>query len=159
MESLHKIYFGLFVLFLALYLVNPSSIQNMYKTLLGRIILISIVIFFSMNNLPLGLLVGLIIIISSSTCYYEGFENNDVIDPSGVKIDAPTPVVPPSSLKPKEDILSQTNIPNGGVDIQAIKDAVQSKPSNSLPLPSSQTSSTNVAPSAKETFTSMYGAF
>jgi len=159
MESLHKIYFGLFVLFLALYLVNPSSIQNMYKTLLGRILLISIVILFSMNNLPLGLLVGLIIIISSSRCYYEGFENNDVMDASGAKIDPPKPAVAPSNVNSKEDILSQTNIPTGGVDIQAIKDAVQSKPSNSLPVPSSQTSSTDVAPSGKETFTSMYGAF
>ena len=75
------------------------------------------------------------------------------------KIDAPKPAVAPSNVKPKEDILSQTNIQAGGVDIQAIKDAVQSKPSNSLPVVSSQTSTTDVAPSDKETFTSMYGAF
>jgi len=155
MEPFDKIYFGLFILFLGLYLVNQSFIKNMHQTILGRILLFMIVIFFSMNSITLGLLVGLIIMISSSNySYSEGFENT--------KPDEKTPLTSVKEEKQEKKEhpphLQQTNIPEGGVDIQSMKEIIQPKPSSTLPPPPPQNTD-SVVPSAKETFTSMYSVF
>ena len=52
-------------LFLALVVIltlKPKIINNIYDNLLGRVFLICVIIFVSMNNVTLGLLVVLVII-------------------------------------------------------------------------------------------------
>lgn len=61
-----KAIFGLFVVLVIILALNPRIINNIYSTILGRLALIGIVIFFSMNNVILGLLVALAIITASN---------------------------------------------------------------------------------------------
>ena len=65
-------------LFLALVVIltlKPKIINNIYDNLLGRLFLICVIIFVSMNNVTLGLLVVLVIIIALNQ-FFEGFEPN-----------------------------------------------------------------------------------
>ena len=59
-----KCVIALFVALLIILAVNPRMINNIYSTILGRLVLIGVVIFLAMNNLVLGLLVALAIISS-----------------------------------------------------------------------------------------------
>ena len=59
-----KCVIALFVGLLIILAVNPRMINNIYSTILGRLVLIGVVIFLAMNNLVLGLLVALAIISS-----------------------------------------------------------------------------------------------
>ena len=70
---------SIIVIFLALIVilaVNPKMVNNIYNTILGRLFLISIVIFLSMKNITLGLLVALIIIsgLNQFGSFVEGME-------------------------------------------------------------------------------------
>ena len=55
---------ALFVALMIILAVNPRTVNNIYSTILGRLVLIGVVIFLAMNNLVLGLLVALAIISS-----------------------------------------------------------------------------------------------
>ena len=57
---------ALFVALVIILAVNPKVINNIYGTILGRLFLVCVVIFFAMNNTTLGLLVALAIITSSN---------------------------------------------------------------------------------------------
>jgi hypothetical protein len=59
-----KCVIAMFVALLIILAVNPRMINNIYSTILGRLVLIGVVIFLAMNNLVLGLLVALAIISS-----------------------------------------------------------------------------------------------
>ena len=52
---------GLFVLIVVVLVLNPRVINDIHKTILGRIVLIGLVIFFTAHNTTLGLLVALAI--------------------------------------------------------------------------------------------------
>jgi hypothetical protein len=67
---------GLLVL-CTLVLVFPVHINNLYDTILGRLVLIVVLIFLTLNNTTFGLLFALCIIISLSLYFREGMENND----------------------------------------------------------------------------------
>ena len=54
---------SLFVFLAIILAINPSIINNVYNTMLGRLVLILVIIFLSMNNVTLGLLVALVLII------------------------------------------------------------------------------------------------
>lgn len=68
---------GLFVLLVLILMVKPNFYDNMYKNVLGRVVLIATLLFFAMNNLTLGLLVALIIIIGTNVSFVEGMDNMD----------------------------------------------------------------------------------
>ena len=57
--------------------INPKVINNVYNNVLGRIVLLAIIIFLSMNNVTLGLLVVLVLIIvlNEYSTFAEGMEN------------------------------------------------------------------------------------
>jgi hypothetical protein len=69
---------GLFILIAIILFVSPNIIRNMYNNILGRIIFLVIIIFLTMNNITLGLLTALILIIASNMYSIEGLENADV---------------------------------------------------------------------------------
>lgn len=54
---------GLFTLLCIILAVNPRILKNIYSSILGRIVLLAIIIFVSINNVTLGLLVTLCLII------------------------------------------------------------------------------------------------
>ena len=70
---------ALFVALMVILAVNPRTVNNIYSTILGRLVLIGAVIFFSMNNLVLGLLVALAIITATNQfgSFVEGMETMD----------------------------------------------------------------------------------
>ena len=65
---------GLFTLLIIILITNPGFYNNMYNNVLGRVVLIAILIFFATNNVTLGLLVALIIIIGTNMYFIEGLE-------------------------------------------------------------------------------------
>ena len=149
MNKLNKTH-GLFILFILLILLlvfKPDIIKNMYNTFLGRLILVGIVIFFAMNNMTLGLLTAFVFIIFSNMIFYkEGLDNMQSKEP--ITSDTTT-----SSKKENDKEATQSNI-----DLETIKNSIQSKPSSTLPT-ATPGSSENVTPATKESFQSMYGSF
>jgi hypothetical protein len=69
---------GLFVLLVIILVVKPIFYNNMYKNVLGRVVLIAILLFFATNSVTLGLLVALIIIIGTNISFVEGMKNGDL---------------------------------------------------------------------------------
>ena len=57
--------------------INPKVINNVYNNVFGRIVLLAVIIFLSMNNVTLGLLVALVLIIvlNEYSAFAEGMEN------------------------------------------------------------------------------------
>lgn len=145
MNKLNKTH-GMFILFVLLILVlviKPSVVKNMYSSFLGRLLLVAIVIFFAMNTMTLGLLTALVFIIFSNMIFFkEGLDNMDTTT------DSTTKAVTNKKQEEKEP----------PIDLETIKNSIQSKPSSSLPT-ASPGSSEDVAPATQESFQSMYGAF
>jgi hypothetical protein len=112
---------ALFVVLAIILVVNPRMVNNVYETILGRLFLIGIVIFFAMNNITLGLLAVLAIIVASNQFSFlvEGMENNVTTDKPPVQIQMPD--------KKKTDEVE-------GVDKEDIKNAIMSKDSKQLPV-------------------------
>lgn len=110
---------ALFVVLAIILVVNPRMVNNVYETILGRLFLIGVVIFFAMNNVTLGLLAALAIIVASNQFSFlvEGMENN-------VTTNKP-PVQSPDKKKTDED---------EGVDKEDIKNAIMPKDSKQLPV-------------------------
>lgn len=77
----------IFTMLVVILIVSPSTINNMYNNILGRVGLIALIIFFAMHNVTLGLLVALCVIIASNMHMVEGFDTASIgtgqnIDPS-----------------------------------------------------------------------------
>jgi hypothetical protein len=149
MNKLNKTH-GMFILFVLLILVlviKPSVVKNMYSSFLGRLLLVAIVIFFAMNTMTLGLLTALVFIIFSNMIFFkEGLDNMDTT--TDTNTDTSTKAVTNKKQEDKEP----------PIDLETIKNSIQSKPSSSLPT-ASPGSSEDVAPATQESFQSMYGAF
>lgn len=118
---------ALFIILVAILAIKPSLINNVYNSIIGRLILVGLVIFLSMNNVSLGLLVALAIIITTN--YYspllEGLtvgEDND-------------------GSKGKKIVLTKLATKSKGVDIETVKNTVRPKDSKTIPVdPSSKNS-------------------
>lgn len=110
---------ALFVVLAIILVVNPRMVNNVYETILGRLFLIGVVIFFAMNNVTLGLLAALAIIVASNQFSFlvEGMENN---------ITASQPSVQAPDKKNTDDA--------EGVDKEDIKNAIMPKDSKQLPV-------------------------
>ena len=95
--------FALFLLIVAVVIVNPSIINDLYDNILGRIVLIAIILFFTMHNTTLGLLVALCLIAASNQFFgvnkmrIEGFEP---LNPDSLSEDI-SPSRNDESMKPK----------------------------------------------------------
>ena len=153
---------ALFVALIIILAVNPRSVNNIYNSILGRVFLISIVIFFSMNNLTLGLLVALAIITASNQfgSFTEGMENGttigeDNIDSTGrQKVLTNDAVKKSIELSPeqKEEVSKKISdlkakASAAGIDVEAIKTAIMSKESKSIPVDPNIMKSGDVGPS------------
>jgi hypothetical protein len=170
---------GLFLMLVIILMINPLLIYNIYDNILGRVILIIIIIFFTIHNVTLGLLAVLCLIIASNMYFIEGLENmgdenlnksstdvtigddNANTTPLSDKkirvITRSTKVLPPMNNSKISEM--KTFAEEGGVDRQTIEESVRSKSSKALPTSESSTNSDDVQPSEStktEGFSSLY---
>lgn len=142
---------GLFLVLVLILFVTPSLLRNLYSNSLGRMSLILVVLFFAMHNITLGLFSALIVIIAANMFISEGLDNMDTTTITPVR----------NAIKEKVDAnqVNQTNqvntTPTSGIDLETIKNSIQSQASSSLPT-NPPTSTENVSPSSTEPFRSMY---
>ena len=104
---------SLFVFLAIILAINPSIINNVYNTMLGRLVLILVIIFLSMNNVTLGLLVALVLIIvlNEYGSLTEGLTNIATPDTVG-------------SIPATDNItVGEDNVPQTGGQIVLTKDA------------------------------------
>jgi len=167
---MHGLWF-LFVVLVVILIVNPLAIHKIYNNILGRVALIALLIFFAMNNVTLGLLVALCIIIATNMYMFEGLENMDetstpasmpeVTDKMAAdKMVADKMAAEKKTAEKKEGVIPSDTMAasdnTDGVDREAVKSSLESKPANSMPVNKSDFSSTeDVAPATKESFGSM----
>ena len=145
------------------------SLNNLYNNTLGRVALIVLIIFFAMNNVTLGLLAALCVIIASNMYMFEGLEvmsedqkNNLKDKVKGTMSTTPTTTTTTDSTTPTTTTTTDSTTTTGtGVDKEAIKDAIRSKASNAIQVAKADFASTEVAPTAapstttQEAFSSM----
>ena len=139
MNTKEKSIVALNVLLIIVLAVKPDMVTNMYSSILGRFVLIGAVIFFSMNNLTLGLLVALVIIsgLNQFGSFTEGMEN---------KIEVITSV---DKDKATETVATISE-PTVGVDKEDIKNAIMAKDSKTIPVSDKMTASTEVSASTPD---------
>jgi hypothetical protein len=160
---------GLFILLVIILITNPGFYNNMYNNVLGRVVLIAILIFFATNNVTLGLLVALIIIIGTNMYFIEGMDTmagkgatskgvtdkvaTDKVATSKAAITSAElelsgskgttigddGVIPDSSITTKKIIVTSNK--KLGNDRQSLEETIKAKPSGQIPV-------------AKENFTS-----
>lgn len=144
---------ALFVALVIILAVNPKIVNNIYSTILGRLFLICIVIFFALNNTTLGLLVALAIITASNQfgSFVEGMENETPTTIGEENVDTTSEqsgkikVIQESSKKKLSDLKEKEETPEtAGVDKEDIKMAIMSKDSKELPVDANMNSSTDV---------------
>ena len=148
---------SIIVIFLALIVilaVNPKMVNNIYNTILGRLFLISIVIFLSMKNITLGLLVALIIIsgLNQFGSFVEGMETMPTSTTVGEE-NIPTTgkqIVLTDSETQKLDTAKQkvsdlkAKAEASGIDREDIKNAIMAKDSKTIQSDPNMTSNENV---------------
>jgi hypothetical protein len=146
---------GLFVLLVIILMVKPIFYNNMYKNVLGRLVLIAILLFFATTNVTLGLLVALIMIIGTNVSFVEGFEsqptdvntktktktktNNDAaISDALSKLNSSTGTTIGTGDDGVKSNVGKINVvtsnSKNGVDRLSIEQAVKSKDSNQIPV-------------------------
>ena len=143
---------ALFILLIIILAVNPKTVNNIYETVLGRVVLIGITILFAMHNTTLGLLVALTIIaaLNQFGSFTEGMESNTptTIGDDNVSSTSDTDkieVVTKDAVEDKKKII----LTEEGVDKEAIKTAIMPKDSKTIPTDSHMTSSDEVTPSSQ----------
>jgi len=102
--------YGLFVLLALVLLLNPGAVKNMYGTILGRLLFLILVIFFTMHNSTLGLLLVLVVIVIAQMYSREGME--DKKDEKNNLTDSITGAI--SALKAKTIDAQPTSTPVNG---------------------------------------------
>lgn len=107
---------ALFLVFIIILAVFPKIVHQFYNSMIGRLILISIVIYFTVNNMTLGLLMALVIIAASNQ--FNPF------------VESMTTTIGEDNEEEKEEAKEKLK----GVDKEDIKIAVTSKASNSIPV-------------------------
>lgn len=128
---------ALFVVLVIILAVDSRIIHNVYNSILGRFFLVAILVFFSMNNLTLGLLFALVIISASNQFipFVEGMENSTTTDttttaPSSEQLNQIKAKL--QEVKNQVRTQAQAQAEAQGVNQEDIKNAIASKQSNSI---------------------------
>ena len=154
-----QVLIGLFVLIVVVLVLNPRVINDIHKTILGRIVLIGLVIFFTAHNTTLGLLVALCLIIAINMFFMEGIDEtlSKTIGDDNVITDSTEPKIKVSTT-PKET--KEEDDKEDGVDKQTVHESIQPIESAAIPVNKSAFRSTDVAPSdpvnSKQGFSLLY---
>ena len=170
---------SLFLLLVVVLILKPRVLFNLYRNILGRVVLIGVVLFFTMFNVTLGLLAALCLIIASNMFFMEGFDNVTIGDDNAdgsssdgaavsvetkdkVKANATKDGSKLSELQAQAQAKGEES-EEEGVDKLSVHDSIQSKSSKTIPFDKSNFSSDEVRPSeststttSTETFVSSY---
>jgi hypothetical protein len=125
-----------FILLIVISITNPELIYNLNKSFIGNIIILICIVFFSMYNIVLGLLMVFIYfaILEKYRYIIEGMTEQKINTPNTIgEIEKPKTKSKPTKNEEHKIIIS-TSTNSNGIDIQDIQDAVSSKDSNSFPL-------------------------
>jgi len=147
-------------LFLALVVslaLNPKIINNIYENVLGRIFLICVVIFFSINNTTLGLLVVLVIIaaLNQFASFTEGFKlNKDEEERQSNLTKRKEHDVNPLKHKLKKISNLKKEQETTGVNLQDLRNTTMPKDSNTIQVDKNMNSSEEVSPSTSSVLNS-----
>ena len=127
---------ALFVALVIILAINPTIVHNMYGSILGRLFLVSIVIFFAINNITLGLLIVLTIItaLNQYGSFVEGMENETV----------DTTKTEENVSKKKSELENKIANETMGIDKEDMKVTMMSKDSKQIPLDPNMNKSTEV---------------
>jgi len=161
---------GLFFALVLIIALQPRLLTKIYSSVLGRFFLILVVLFFAMNNVTLGLLTALIVVIASSMHLREGLDTMDTDTTIDTTTDTNRVNYLGGAAKAKvlqekrdanatsgTDTTSSADTTTDGIDLETIKNSIQAQSSNSLPV--SSTSNEEVAPASTEPFQTMYAPF
>jgi hypothetical protein len=173
----------LFLLLVVALILKPRVLFNLYRNILGRVVLIGVVLFFTMFNVTLGLLAALCLIIASNMFFMEGFDNVTIGDDNADGSSSDGTVV---SVETKDKVKAKaTTTKDGsklselqaqaqnkgeegerevegegeGVDKLSIHDSIQSKSSKTIPFDKSNFSSDEVSPSESTSATTSTETF
>jgi hypothetical protein len=154
---------SLFLVLVVILALNPKIINNIYENVLGRIFLICVVIFFSINNATLGLLAVLIIItgLNQMGSFTEGFTEGQPVLTKG-SVDNVKPLI--NTVKKISNLKEEKAEGSTGVNLQYLRNTTMAKDSNTIPVDKNMNSSEEVSPSTssmlnpsvKENFSSLY---
>jgi hypothetical protein len=149
---------GMWCLFTALCIIlaiNPRIINHVYNTILGRIFLLAIIIFLSLNNITLGLLITLclIIILNKFGNFAEGMDvmgQQSITTPQTIGDDNATnpdtnsskiqvqvnPTITPKmqTISNLKDKIAASVVGGNGVDVQSMQQTIMPVDSNKLPI-------------------------
>jgi len=134
----------MFVLLIIL-AANPMKVSSIYSTILGRIVLIGIVVYCSMNNITLGLLVALTIIVSINQfgSFVEGMDTmgapvtigEDNVPITGKQIVlTKTATTSSTANDTAKQRISDLKAKAGGIDKEAIRNTIMSKDSKTIQI-------------------------
>jgi hypothetical protein len=144
---------ALFFVLVIILAISPRFVYDIYQTIVGKLIILCILIFFSMKNVTLGLLIALCLIILSRqfNTLTEGMNNNqtsttigedNTSDASGNKINVATKEEAEQKIS---DL--KAKIQNSGLNVTSIEDSIRAKASQSIPVDKQTISSSeNVSP-------------
>ena len=144
---------GLFLLLVVILIVKPRVFYNLYNHILGRVLLIGVVIFFTLCNVTLGLLAALCLIVASNMFLIEGLDN--LHSSTGTTIgddnaltssDAKLTVTTKAESKDK-DGQKINELDAQGVDRQTIHETIQAKSSKTILVDAKIFNSEDVKPS------------
>jgi hypothetical protein len=156
-----NVMFALFLLLVAVVCIHPDMIKKLNHTVLGRLIIVAIIVYFSVHNTTVGILAALVIICVMQTyVYQEGF------DGAGAVTDASVSTTSDSSVDSQID---QSKVEELKKKIEAAKMNVpdqlatqeQMQPVASTPTtPPMGDNGDDVVPAVKETFQTLgYSAY
>jgi hypothetical protein len=157
MQKIHGLV-GLFLMLVVIIAVSPRFINNIYDTILGRIVLLGVVIFFTSHNTTLGLLVALCLIVVSNKYLIEGNENMaDSVEPVKTEEEEKkTEGQKTEEVKTEDKKNKEEDLVGGGNPIIA-NESIQPVDSYAVPVSKDDFKSDDVKPVAsKDAFSLMY---
>jgi hypothetical protein len=125
-------------------MIKPRVFYNLYNHILGRVLLIGVVLFFTMFNVTLGLLAALCLIIVSNMFFMEGLNNMTIGDDNAVSPDEAKIKVSTKDKSRASEADAEGE--GGGVDRQRIHETIQPKSSKTIPVDKSSFNSDDVSP-------------
>ena len=177
MSVKNKSIFSIFIGLVIILAINPRMIYNFYNTILGRLILIGIIIFFAMNNISLALIVSftIILVLNNYTTFVEGFDNiqtpytvgEENVPITGKQVVLTKAAAKISELKKAKEqgILntstttdsnttdSNTTTSSPGIDTTSLHESVKSVAANSIPVNPKDFRSEDVKPFSQSMLT------
>jgi hypothetical protein len=132
----------LFIVILLIFFTNPHFTNILYTTFLGRLILIAILIYLSANNITLGLLFLLYLIINLNLFFREGIREGMEVD-DAIIIDKTTE----NNLNENTTlVITKEEEKSKGIDRQTIEETIRSENSKEIPIISSNTNNIEILP-------------